>query len=175
MIARKICPSLFSFSQQIVNYLVLNQCIDIIQWLQRDNCTPTSLKQRAGIAENCHLKSPILPNFATKIWKFCHKTGKFATFGRKNCQILRIKFTNRITFFRPRRSGILHWSKDAHKKSLRCISERKMIKKINLISKQEYENLQRETSKFNDTRFSKKWNCYNTRTPKSLSFLRWAF
>ena len=27
----------------------------------------------SGIAENCHLKSQILPNFATKIAKFCHK------------------------------------------------------------------------------------------------------
>ena len=36
------------------------------------------------------------------------------------------------------------------KKSLRCISERKIIKNINLIliPKQEYQNLQREASKY---------------------------
>ena len=42
-----------------------------------------------------------IPNFASKI-------GKFATFCRKNCQLLRIKFTNRIFFFRPRTPRILH-------------------------------------------------------------------
>ena len=31
------------------------------------------LTAHVGIAENCHLKSQILPNFATKIAKFCHK------------------------------------------------------------------------------------------------------
>ena len=80
-----------------------------------------------------------IPNFA----KFCHKNcqilpqkiAKFATFCHKNCQILQIKFTYRITFFCSRRPGILHSSKDAHKKSLRCISEGRMIKNINLISK----------------------------------------
>ena len=80
-----------------------------------------------------------IPNFA----KFCHKNcqilpqkiAKFATFCQKNCQILQIKFTYRITFFCSRRPGILHSSKDAHKKSLRCISEGGMIKNINLISK----------------------------------------
>ena len=44
--------------------------------------------------ENCHLKSQILPNFATKI-------EKFATFCQKNYQILQIKLNNRITFFVP--------------------------------------------------------------------------
>ena len=80
-----------------------------------------------------------IPNFA----KFCHKNcqilpqkiAKFATFCHKNCQILQIKFTYRITFFCSRRPGILHSSKDAHKKSLRGISEGRMIKNINLISK----------------------------------------
>ena len=48
------------------------------------------------------------------------------------------------------------WNITLIKKSLRCISERKMIKNINLIliPKQEYQNLKREASKFHYTKYS---------------------
>ena len=59
----------------------------------------SNLIQYAGIAENCRLKSQILPNFDTKYEKPKKKKEKFATFCRKNCQILQIKFTNWRTFF----------------------------------------------------------------------------
>ena len=52
------------------------------------------VQRQSGIVKNCHLKSQILPNSATKI-------EKFATFCQKNYQILQIKLNNRIIVFVP--------------------------------------------------------------------------
>ena len=106
-----------------------------------------------NFAKLCNKNCQILPQKIEKFATFCHencqilpqKIEKFAIFGHKNYQILQINFINHRTLFRPRRPGILHWSKDGHKKSFRCISERKVIKNITLRTSQHQQHLGRCT------------------------------
>ena len=83
-------------------------------------------------------------NFATKIGKFCHKKlPNLPHFAIKIAKFCKLSFLFRV-YFGPGGPEYL----------IDLKMHTKMIKNINLISKQEHQSLQREASKFNYTRYS---------------------
>ena len=96
----------------------------------------------------CQILPHNYENFATKI-------EKFATFGHNNRQILQIKCTNQRTFFVPGDPKYFIDQKCTQKATQVYIYKKgKWLENINLIPKQEYQNLQREASKFTYTKYS---------------------
>ena len=119
--------------------------------------------------ENCHLKSHILPNFVTKIAKFCHKNRKICQiFAKKITKFFKLsKIIEELLLF-PEIRNITLTQKCTQK--VNKVHIRKKIKtRVPKLAKTE-----REASKFNYPvhkifiRNETVIHC-NTRTPKPLS------